>query len=1383
MKKYLCSAPTSITRSFASLRFLLFTTLVWISFAGNAQNFQQTFQGLESTPTNNDRFGSAVSISGSYAAVGVPQEDEDALGSNTLAEAGAVYIYEKNGSGNWVLMAKVVAPTRTANDLFGSSVSIAGDYLIVGAPLADSNPVTNASTNEGAAYIYERNGATWDFKATLVAPIATDADQFGVSVSITANGYAAVGADAEDEDANETNTLNAAGAVYIYERNSSTGLWERVQKVVASDREIDDQFGNALDISGNFLVVGTKLGGTGDEGAAYIFERTGSGTWTQRAKLTAPAADRSTDDRFGGSVAIDGDWVVIGAENDGQINDTGTDPSPLSNAGAAYIFRNSAGTWGYVQKIVANDRNSDDQFGTAVDISGNNIIIGAEEEDQDASGTNTVDNSGSTYVFYLVADNNWIQAKKLVASDRSGNANFGNDVAIDEDNLIIGANNRNEGLTADAGAIYIFKNEPFNTGLAFDGSNDYITLPTVNEFKFDVTTAFTIEAWVRFSGTLANGQYQSIVTKGNEAWRLRFKGTPDPVQLAFDYNGTNEVTATATPDFKIGGWHHVAVTFDGSTTSKIVTIYIDGALANSQTFSSDMIPNNDPVWIGNNTDDFSLLEGALDDIRIWNRVKSLTEIQAAKDCQLKGDEPCLLAYFDFSEGIPNEDNRALTSVKNLAINGDNGNLVGFDLTGNLSNFVNSAPPLTTDACTNPIDLPVLILEGNGNTITPNGTMFSVTNDTDLGTVIIGNSVTKTYTIRNNGNQPLMLTNSTNLVQNLGSSDFIVITPPTNTTIAPNATESFTVRFTPSIEDASVANLSIASNDCNKVLVFNISGVGIAVPEINVQDDTSTPQDIASGSTFNMGNQAIGGAALTRTFTIQNTNLGNLTLTGTAPNFVTITGSTAFNIVAQPPSSVISGNSSTTFQVSFNTNTTTPQTATLTIANNDADEGTYTINLTAQGISPEINLLDQTNASLSSGATVNFGVYTAGSATTTQTFTIQNTSPITSLNLKNSSPDFVTLSGDKAFSVITQPNDIIAPQGSTTFQVSFDPSTTGSYTATINIPNDDSDENPYTLILTAEVNPPNSPEITVSVNGSNLNSGDTLVVDTTAALNTRGTVVTLLNEGTNELTLDATSPFVLSGTNAGEFSVDATSTTTPLAINATTTFTVNLTPTSLGNKTATLTINNDDFNEGAFVINLKSFAVAPPTEPAEVTVVPTNPPADANPTTPNAVNVNWIPPTDLTNVIGYRIRRSDGDTSNFTLLAEVDINTNTILDLNLAEGIQYYYRVFSYNQFGESAPGPLSSLVYVGTEETQRFAKQTLVFPNPTPGKTNIQFPGITARQATVKVFNASGQLLKTSTQQLQNQRITYDMGALANGRYLLQIQVGEHIIYKQVIKR
>lgn len=1393
MKKTLCDVQTKRKHSIAlsPLVFTLTLAFLWLTFTGHAQNFQQTDTQTADVFNMDDEFGTSVSISGNYAVVGAPEHDEDVSGGNNISNAGAVYIFKNDGAGNWAFHQKIVSPARNISDQFGGSVSIAGDYIIVGANLADSNPATNLNSNEGAAYVFKRNTGSdqWVILgAPLVAPNVANADQFGISVAITNTGDAFVGANAEDEDASDGDFKDGAGSAYFYRWDGTN--WNMKQKIVASDREQFESFGSSLAVSGNFLVIGAQaedVSTIGDNfGAAYVYQfNSSTEQWDEFTKLTAPTADRSTSDAFGVSVAIDGDWIVVGANFDDEKDDTGTDGSPLDNAGAAYVFKYDGTSWNYTKKLVAGVRAAADNFGVRVSISGENILISAQAEDEDENEDNTINNAGSAYIFHLTDGDNWVRAKKITSSTRETNALFGSQVAIDGDYLIVGARRKDISSSTDAGEVYFYKNgTTFNPGLAFNGSDSYIVLPTVNEFKFDVTTAFTIEAWVKFSGgTLADGQYQSIVTKGNEAWRLRFKGTADPVLLSFDYNGTNEVNSSGTPDFKLGGWHHVAVVFDGSTTTKTVTMYIDGTVNASQVFSSDMIPNNDPVWVGNNFDDNSVLNGSIDDLRIWKRTKDATEIAAAKDCQLTGSEPCLLAYLDFNDGFPNGENTGLTQVKDVSDN-NNWFLLNFDLNDLSSNFTDADPTLSrAGTCSNAINLPVMTILGNGANIKNNGIDFSMDNDTQLGNINIGTSVTRTYTIKNTGLLDLNLLNGPNFVTNTGSSDFTITQQPTVSTLAPNAETSFTIQFTPTIEDAPVGTFSINSNDCNGVFFVNVTGAGVTVPEINVQDDATPANSIDSGDNFDLGTQAINGSPILRTFTIQNTNSGTLNLTGTAPNFITLTGSSDFSIASQPTSSTIAGNSSTTFQVRFNTNTVGTQTAVLTIANDDADEDIYTINLSTEGVAPEINLVDPLNNNIETGNTVNFGTVTVGSSTINQTFTIQNTASIATLNLKNSAPNLVAITGDNAFSITSQPNDIIAAQTSTTFQVSFDPSAVGSYSAQISIANDDPDEDPYIVNFTAEVNPPLSPEITVSYNGSNLNSGDTLAVDTTAALNTRSTMITILNEGTAALNLEADVPFVLSGTNASEFAIDASATTNPVAINANTTVTVNLTPTSLGKKTATLTINNDDANEGAFIVHLKSFAVAPPTQPAEVTVQPTDPPADANPTTPNAVNVSWTPPDDLDNVIGYRIKRSDGNTDNFNLIAEVDINTTTYLDLNLVEGVQYYYRVFSYNQFGESDPGPLSSLIYVGVEETQRFAKQTLVFPNPATSKTNIRFPQIAAQQVILNLYNSSGQLLKTSTQKLTKQAIVYDMEDLANGRYLLQIQIADHTIYKQIIKQ
>ncbi|MEZ4825086.1 MAG: FG-GAP repeat protein [Bacteroidia bacterium] len=129
-------------------------------------------------------------------------------------------------------------------------------------------------------------------------------------------------------------------------------------------------------------------------------------------KIVAP--DRKAFDWFGYSVAISGDYAVVGAQREGDDILSG---SAILSSGSAYIFYNQAGTWTQVQKIVASDRAPSDFFGYSVAISGDYVVVGAESEDEDASGGNTLDRAGSAYLFYNQAGT-WTQVQKIVASDR-----------------------------------------------------------------------------------------------------------------------------------------------------------------------------------------------------------------------------------------------------------------------------------------------------------------------------------------------------------------------------------------------------------------------------------------------------------------------------------------------------------------------------------------------------------------------------------------------------------------------------------------------------------------------------------------------------------------------------------------------------------------------------------------------------------------------------------------------------------------------------------------------------------------------------------------------------------------------------------------------------
>ena len=192
---------------------------------------------------------------------------------------------------------------------------------------------------------------------------------------------------------------------------------------MASDGAASDEFGVSVAISGDTLVVGAhgdNDNGT-NSGSAYIFTRSGTLAWTQQAKLTA--SDGAADDEFGGSVAISGDTVVVGAVwND----DNGTD------SGSAYIFTRSGTAWTEQAKLTASDGAADDNFGNSVAISGDTVVVGAWHDDD--NGTD----SGSAYI-YTRSGTAWTEQAKLMASDGAADDEFGDSVAISGDTVVVGA--------------------------------------------------------------------------------------------------------------------------------------------------------------------------------------------------------------------------------------------------------------------------------------------------------------------------------------------------------------------------------------------------------------------------------------------------------------------------------------------------------------------------------------------------------------------------------------------------------------------------------------------------------------------------------------------------------------------------------------------------------------------------------------------------------------------------------------------------------------------------------------------------------------------------------------------------------------------------------
>ena len=331
-------------------------------FNRNGTDWVQQAKLTASDGYSSDNFGYSVAISGNYAIVGAPYDDD--LYSNS----GSAYIFYNNGA-SWVQQAKLTPLDGYSSDYFGYSVAISGDYAIVGAYGDD-----DMGNSSGSAYIFQRNGTSWIQQAKLLASDGYSSDYFGYSVAINGD-YAIVGAYYDDT------SFTDSGSAYIFTRNGNT--WSQQAKLTAADGQTSDYFGIAVSLNDNCAVVGAYGDDDrgGSAGAAYVFRNT-SGVWNQEAKLLA--SDGMANDYFGRAVGIYGDRIIAGAYlGDGTSTDTG----------AAYLYSWNGSTWTQQLKLTASDGAVSDYFGCSVAIGSQLSIIGAYYDDDMGS------NAGAAYVF------------------------------------------------------------------------------------------------------------------------------------------------------------------------------------------------------------------------------------------------------------------------------------------------------------------------------------------------------------------------------------------------------------------------------------------------------------------------------------------------------------------------------------------------------------------------------------------------------------------------------------------------------------------------------------------------------------------------------------------------------------------------------------------------------------------------------------------------------------------------------------------------------------------------------------------------------------------------------------------------------------------------
>jgi hypothetical protein len=348
--------------------------------------------GLKTTSS----FGKAISISGDFAIVGYSVDD---IGGNL--NQGSAFIYHFDGT-RWTMVQKITDPGGAANDYFGASVAMSGNFLVVGAPSDD----VGANSSQGSVCVFQYNGTSWVFTQRLIDAAGAAGDALGYSVAISSV-FIVAGAADDDVGANMDQ-----GSATVYSFNGSTWVFET--KLSEPTGSAGDQFGASVSTSNYRVVIGIPqddANGT-NRGSANVYVKIV--TWGAEIKLVDPSGLGSA---FGISVSISGTYVLVGSPN-------------IFNRGVAHMFQFTGFTFTFLQTLDNTNGHSLDFFGESVYLSGDYAIVGSKYFDRDNIDPDL--NSGAAFIYVRVGTG-WSLMQKV--EDPTGvlvnGENFGIRVAID----------------------------------------------------------------------------------------------------------------------------------------------------------------------------------------------------------------------------------------------------------------------------------------------------------------------------------------------------------------------------------------------------------------------------------------------------------------------------------------------------------------------------------------------------------------------------------------------------------------------------------------------------------------------------------------------------------------------------------------------------------------------------------------------------------------------------------------------------------------------------------------------------------------------------------------------------------------------------------------
>ncbi len=465
--------------------------------------------------------------------------------------AGSAYIFESDNNGNWTEVQKITASDAKIQDQFGFSVSLYGDFAVVGVPFKKENNTADT----GAVYIFRKNNTgTWEQTQKIIPAGENSPVRFGHSVSVYEN-YLLIGCPrcSYDLNADGSDVGTFSGKVFVFTLDNN-GLWQESEQLTSSDRQYYDEFGFHVDLNGSQAIISTPYEDEDNtifnaiqrRGGAYIFERDNSGNFIEMAKLFAP--DGAPEDKFGLKAAIYNEFAIVGAPHNDYKDTNGN--VIYTNAGSAYTFqKQSDGTWVYKQKLISTNLSTGDLYGNAVGISGQSIIVGAPYSDP-----STFQDTGEVFAYAKYTNGNWILSQVLSASDKFENDVFGFSLAISDDTLIVGAIGEDEddsgsNTLPESGSLYVFNNAT-SLGIEEETQVEYSVYPNPTAGKIAINTS---DFYDKIKITICNSLGQELKTQElipvNNVLDFQIDGPPGIYFL--DINTFNKKTNTFIKIIKI----------------------------------------------------------------------------------------------------------------------------------------------------------------------------------------------------------------------------------------------------------------------------------------------------------------------------------------------------------------------------------------------------------------------------------------------------------------------------------------------------------------------------------------------------------------------------------------------------------------------------------------------------------------------------------------------------------------------------------------------------------------------------------------------------------------------------------------------------------------